>query len=265
MYKNVMWATDGSEAADRALAHAKALAAEGGHSVTVVYCEEFTLPGKGGGSLPVHANEDEVQEKIQRQVAELSSNGTKATLHTTRSKVGGAAHAIAEIADAGTRGRDRRGNARTYGADAACSLAGSRSVCCTSLRARCSRFPRSTARTVDRPVADRGALRCCTSDTRPRSSTTRVCFRPTTRTRRNGSARSTRRWPRWAGSAATCAMRRPQPSGSSSWCTPPRTSRRSGTCAPPEAVRSTPTRSSARPLTGPRCTPPAAPANWCGR
>ena len=31
MYKKVMWATDGSEAADRALAHAKALAAEGGH------------------------------------------------------------------------------------------------------------------------------------------------------------------------------------------------------------------------------------------
>ena len=42
MYKKVMWATDGSEAADRALVHAKALAAEGGHSVTVVYCEEFT-------------------------------------------------------------------------------------------------------------------------------------------------------------------------------------------------------------------------------
>jgi nucleotide-binding universal stress UspA family protein len=113
MYKKVVWATDGSEAADRALPHAKALAADGGHPVTVVYCEEFTLPGKGGGSLPVHANEHEVQEKIQRQVEELLSNGTKATLHITRSKVGGAAHAVAEIADqehadvivVGTRGR----------------------------------------------------------------------------------------------------------------------------------------------------------------
>ena len=36
MYKKVMWATDGSEAADRALVHAKALAAEGGHSAIVV-------------------------------------------------------------------------------------------------------------------------------------------------------------------------------------------------------------------------------------
>jgi len=114
MYKNVLWATDGSDAADRALTHAKALAAEGGGTVTVVYCEEFTLPGgKGGGSFPVHVNESEVQEKIERQVAELSGNGTKATLEMTRSKAGGAAHANAEIAAqehsdvivVGTRGR----------------------------------------------------------------------------------------------------------------------------------------------------------------
>jgi nucleotide-binding universal stress UspA family protein len=98
MYKKVMWATDGSESADRALQHAKALAAEGGGPLTVVYCEEFTLPGKGGGSLPVHANEDEIQAKIDRQVAELSSDGPGATLRKTTSKVGGAAHAIADIA-----------------------------------------------------------------------------------------------------------------------------------------------------------------------
>lgn len=98
MYKKVMWATDGSESADRALAHAKALAVEGGGPLTVVYCVEYTLPGKGGGSLPIHANEAEIQEKIDRQVAELSANGTAATLQKTRSKVGGAAHAIAEFA-----------------------------------------------------------------------------------------------------------------------------------------------------------------------
>jgi nucleotide-binding universal stress UspA family protein len=113
MYKKVMWATDGSDSADRALAHAKALAADGGGPLTVVYCEEFTLPGKGGGSLPIHANEDEIQAKIQRQVAELSSDGPGATFQMTRGKVGGAAHAIAEIAEEdhidlivlGTRGR----------------------------------------------------------------------------------------------------------------------------------------------------------------
>jgi nucleotide-binding universal stress UspA family protein len=35
MYKNVLWATDGSEAAGRALPHAKAFAAEGGGKLTV--------------------------------------------------------------------------------------------------------------------------------------------------------------------------------------------------------------------------------------
>lgn len=98
MYKNVLWATDGSEAADRALIHAKALAAESQTPLLVVYCEELTVPGRGGGSFPVHANEDALQAKIHRQVAELSDNGTPATLETTRSMVGGAAHAIAEIA-----------------------------------------------------------------------------------------------------------------------------------------------------------------------
>jgi nucleotide-binding universal stress UspA family protein len=39
MYKNVIWATDGSEAADRALAHAKALATESGGHLTVVYAQ----------------------------------------------------------------------------------------------------------------------------------------------------------------------------------------------------------------------------------
>jgi nucleotide-binding universal stress UspA family protein len=91
-------ATDGSEAVDRALPHAKALAAEGGGPLTVVYCTEYTLPGKGGGSLPVHANEAEIQDKVNRQVAELSSNGAQATLHKARGQVGGAAHAIAELA-----------------------------------------------------------------------------------------------------------------------------------------------------------------------
>jgi nucleotide-binding universal stress UspA family protein len=98
MYKNVIWATDGSEAADRALAHATALVAESGGKLSVVCCVEYTLPGKGGGSFPLHANEDEVQAKIERQVAELASNGTGATLQKTRSQVGNAAHAIAELA-----------------------------------------------------------------------------------------------------------------------------------------------------------------------
>lgn len=117
MFKKVIWATDGSAAADMSLPLARSVARESGAPVLVVYCEEFTLPGKGGGSLPIHANEEELKAKIQRQVSELSSDGVPATLEMGKSKVGGAAHVIAEIAEreqadlivVGTRGRTALG------------------------------------------------------------------------------------------------------------------------------------------------------------
>ena len=98
MFKKVIWATDGSDAADHALPLAKTLARESGAPLLVVYCEEFTLPGKGGGSLPIHANEDELEGKIQRQVSELSGDGLHATLEMEKAKVGGAGHVIADVA-----------------------------------------------------------------------------------------------------------------------------------------------------------------------
>jgi len=98
MFKKVIWATDGSDAADHALPLVKTLARESEAPLLVVYCEEFTLPGKGGGSLPIHANEDEVEGKIQRQVSELSADGLHATLEMEKAKVGGAGHVIADVA-----------------------------------------------------------------------------------------------------------------------------------------------------------------------
>jgi nucleotide-binding universal stress UspA family protein len=98
VFSKVVWATDGSEAADRALPHARTIATEAGAPLVVVYCEEFTMPGKGGGSVPVHANEDELQAKVEGQVAELVAAGITATLESTRSRVGGAAHTIADTA-----------------------------------------------------------------------------------------------------------------------------------------------------------------------
>ncbi len=98
MFTKVIWATDGSSDADLAMPLARNLAGESKASLLVVYCEEFTLPGKGGGSLPVHANEEELEEKVQRQVSELAGDGVVATLEMTKTKVGGAAHAIADIA-----------------------------------------------------------------------------------------------------------------------------------------------------------------------
>jgi nucleotide-binding universal stress UspA family protein len=101
MFRKVMWATDGSDAADRALPLAKALAADGGGELLVAHCEELTMPGKAGGSFPVHADEGELKVKIERQVAELSEEGVSASVQMMRSRVGGAAHAIADAAREG--------------------------------------------------------------------------------------------------------------------------------------------------------------------
>jgi nucleotide-binding universal stress UspA family protein len=98
MFKRVIWATDGSESADKTLEHVKALVSELGSELLVVYNEEFTMPGKGGASLPVHGDEEVVQDKINRQVEELSKDGVSVRLEITKSKVGNAAHQIAEVA-----------------------------------------------------------------------------------------------------------------------------------------------------------------------
>lgn len=110
MFRRIVWATDGSRAADQALPMVKALAGESDASVVVVHCRELTMPEKGGGAMPVHANEDELVSKIEYQVGELGE-GTE--LRIGQSMVGGAAHMIARMAEeddadlivAGTRGR----------------------------------------------------------------------------------------------------------------------------------------------------------------
>ena len=109
MFKKIVWATDGSEAADRALVVAKELAAANGGVLLVVHCKELTFPGKGGGSYPRAANEDELQAKIRGQVAELSRDGLQATLDVVRADAGGAAHAIADAA------KERHGDAIVVG------------------------------------------------------------------------------------------------------------------------------------------------------
>lgn len=113
MFKKVVWATDGSEAADQALTVARQMAAEVGGEVLAVHCVELTLPGKGGGRFSVYANEEELEEKIGRQLRELSADGVPARVLMARAAVGEAAHMIAEAARdegaevivIGTRGR----------------------------------------------------------------------------------------------------------------------------------------------------------------
>ena len=110
MFKVILWATDGSSGAERALQFAKGLAQADGARLVVVHVNEI-MAGRAAG-YPVNVDEDEVQAAIGKQVEDLKQGGLKATLQLADVMAGGAAHVIAEIADkegadlivAGTRG-----------------------------------------------------------------------------------------------------------------------------------------------------------------
>lgn len=99
MFTKIVWATDGSDAADHALPIVKALASESHADLFVVHITEFVMPGKAGGSHTMHIDEDELVAKIEAQVAELSDAGITTRLETGTSPAGGAAHAIAAAAE----------------------------------------------------------------------------------------------------------------------------------------------------------------------
>ncbi len=97
MFKSIVWATDGSESADRALPYAKSFAAAEGATLTVLHCDEI-LVGRGGGQ-PVVADEDDVTARIEGQVRELGDEGLKATLRVVHATAGSVPQTIADAAD----------------------------------------------------------------------------------------------------------------------------------------------------------------------
>ena len=97
MFKKILFATDGSEAADKALAVVSGLAKEGGASVEVVHVVEHLMGPRAGGE-PLRADEPEVQAKVEAQVAQLESDGVSAELKVVVGHQRIAAHAIADAA-----------------------------------------------------------------------------------------------------------------------------------------------------------------------
>jgi nucleotide-binding universal stress UspA family protein len=95
MFETVVWATDGSPAADRALPFAKRLLAPNGRLV-VVHVREL-LVGRAGGQ-PVYADADDIEDRVRGQVEALREDGFDVTLkfHTTFDV--NAAHAISKEA-----------------------------------------------------------------------------------------------------------------------------------------------------------------------
>jgi len=95
MFKKIIWATDGSDSADRALEYAKAFVTEGGATLIAVHSIE-TLGGPGSrGAFPADLDEDAHQAKIKKQIEEF---GEKARFRLVIGGVSSAAHALADVA-----------------------------------------------------------------------------------------------------------------------------------------------------------------------
>lgn len=111
MFETVVWATDGSEASQRALPYARALVDLCHGKLVVVHVREL-LVGRAGGQ-PAYADEDESERGIREQVESLREHGVDVTLMLVTSLDANAALALSEAAEhshadvivVGTRGR----------------------------------------------------------------------------------------------------------------------------------------------------------------
>lgn len=97
MFKTVLWATDGSETAARALPYALGLAEPDEAKLVVAHAREIFV-GRGGG-YPVLADESELRAKISSQVEELRTGGLDATFVVRTCTANHAARTIAAIAE----------------------------------------------------------------------------------------------------------------------------------------------------------------------
>ncbi len=109
MFNTVIWATDGSDAADAALPMVEEFGAAADRLI-VLHSDEI-LAGRTGG-LPMLADEDELQQKIAGQAQEMRERGLATELRVIKGVGARAAHVIADVAAAedadliivGTRG-----------------------------------------------------------------------------------------------------------------------------------------------------------------
>ena len=97
MFKSIVWANDGSEAAQQALPLVKELARTGGATVTLVHVVE-RVEGSGAVGMPRRADESKVQADLRDLVGALEQEGITASLEI-RGDVGARpAHEVVDIA-----------------------------------------------------------------------------------------------------------------------------------------------------------------------
>jgi nucleotide-binding universal stress UspA family protein len=97
MFKTILWATDGSETAAKALPYALGLAEPDNAKLVIVHVREIFV-GRGGG-YPVLADESELRDRIAEQVKDLQSVGHDARFIVHTASSGHAARTIVEIAE----------------------------------------------------------------------------------------------------------------------------------------------------------------------
>lgn len=116
MFDTVIWATDGSVAADEAMPFARRLVEGSGGKLVVVHANQLFAGGRAGG-YPVLADEKELTAKIGSQVEKLSNGGIDATFERLSGVYADPAHTIAGLAEkigadaivVGTRGHSTIG------------------------------------------------------------------------------------------------------------------------------------------------------------
>ena len=99
MFTNIIWSTDGSEHADRALEYAVQLATADEAELHVVHVIEKFVATKIAGQ-DVSLNEEETDVKVTAQAGQITvDRGVKTTLHMSPGRTGHVATAIARIAE----------------------------------------------------------------------------------------------------------------------------------------------------------------------
>ena len=97
MFEKIVWATDGSEDADRAMSYAKELAIKENAELVVMHVVE-TFTAHHAAGLPVHMDEAELKAKVERQAEEIRGEWIEARAEILRARAPHAAHVIADAA-----------------------------------------------------------------------------------------------------------------------------------------------------------------------
>lgn len=97
IFTTIVWATDGSPHAERALALASALAHQEHAPLHVVHVVEKLVGGRATG-LDSRVDQEDVYEHVRAEVKRLTDDGLQATLHLPHAKAGDSAARIADIA-----------------------------------------------------------------------------------------------------------------------------------------------------------------------